>query len=207
MDMMIDAVLPLLSDGDTIIDGGNADFNATRRRFALLEGTGKHFVGMGVSGGAEGARHGPSMMVGGSDHSWSQMKPMAEAIAAVEANETATIEAFLAKDLDALADTWTEDYIFVDETFGDYVEGKAANRALNADVIKWADPDKTRVLDRFVSEDGTFAVSTWEWIGTNYFGNPFDLPFAMVAEYRDGKIAKQTIYYASPDARSQLLGG
>ena len=132
---------------------------------------------------------------------------MAEAIAAVEANETATIEAFLAKDLDALADTWTEDYIFVDETFGDYVEGKAANRALNADVIKWADPDKTRVLDRFVSEDGTFAVSTWEWIGTNYFGNPFDLPFAMVAEYRDGKIAKQTIYYASPDARSQLLGG
>jgi len=131
----------------------------------------------------------------------------AEAIAAVEANETAHNEAFLAKDLDALADTWTEDYIFVDETFGDYVEGKAANRALNANVIKWADPDKTRVLDRFVSEDGTFAVSTWEWIGTNYLGNPFDLPFVMVAEYRDDKISKQTIYYASPDARSQLLGG
>ena len=90
---------------------------------------------------------------------------------------------------------------------GDYVEGKAANRALNANVIKWADPGKTRVLDRFVSEDGTFAVSTWEWIGTNYLGNPFDLPFAMVAEYRDDKISKQTIYYASPDARSQLLGG
>ena len=67
----------------------------------------------------------------------------AEAIAAVEANETAHNEAFLAKDLDALADTWTEDYIFVDETFGDYVEGKAANRALNANVIKWADPGKT----------------------------------------------------------------
>jgi len=131
----------------------------------------------------------------------------AEAIAAVEANETAHNEAFLAKDLDALADTWTEDYIFVDETFGDYVEGKAANRALNANVIKWADPDKTRVLDRFVSEEGTFAVSTWEWIGTNAFGKPFDLPFVMVAEYRDGKIAKQAIYYASPDARSQLLGG
>ena len=131
----------------------------------------------------------------------------AEAIAAVEANKTAHNEAFLAKDLDALADTWTEDYIFVDETFGDYVEGKAANRALNANVIKWADPDKTRVLDRFVSEDGTFAVSTWEWIGTNYVGNPFDLPFAMVAEYRDDKISKQTIYYASPDAYGQLMGG
>ena len=131
----------------------------------------------------------------------------AEAIAVVEANETATIEAFLAKDLDALADTWTEDYIFVDETFGDYVEGKAANRAMNASVIKYADPDKTRVLDRFVSEDGTFAVSTWEWIGTNDFGKPFDLPYAIVAEYRDGKIAKHTIYYASPDAYGQLMGG
>ncbi len=82
MDAMIDAVLPLLGDGDTIIDGGNADFNATRRRFERLAGTGAHFVGMGVSGGAEGARHGPSMMVGGSAHSWEQMRPMVEAIAA-----------------------------------------------------------------------------------------------------------------------------
>jgi 6-phosphogluconate dehydrogenase len=82
MDAMIAAVTPLLSDGDTIIDGGNADFNATRARDAALQGTGIHFVGMGVSGGEEGARHGPSMMVGGSDHSWAQLKPMAEAIAA-----------------------------------------------------------------------------------------------------------------------------
>ncbi|KEJ89796.1 NADP-dependent phosphogluconate dehydrogenase [Sulfitobacter donghicola] len=82
MDAMIETVLPLLEEGDTIIDGGNADFNDTRRRFARLEGTGAHFVGMGVSGGEKGARHGPSMMVGGTDHSWTQLKPMAEAIAA-----------------------------------------------------------------------------------------------------------------------------
>lgn len=82
MDAMIDAVRPLLADGDTIIDGGNADFNATRERNDALDGTGVHFVGMGVSGGEEGARHGPSMMVGGSDHAWAQFRPMAEAIAA-----------------------------------------------------------------------------------------------------------------------------
>jgi 6-phosphogluconate dehydrogenase len=82
MDMMIETVKPLLSEGDTIIDGGNADFNETRRRSAELDGTGLHFVGMGVSGGEDGARHGPSMMVGGTDHSWTQLKPMAEAIAA-----------------------------------------------------------------------------------------------------------------------------
>ncbi|MEP5031824.1 MAG: NADP-dependent phosphogluconate dehydrogenase, partial [Marinomonas sp.] len=82
MDAMIAEALPLLTQGDTIIDGGNADFNETRRRSAQLEGTGVHFVGMGVSGGEKGARHGPSMMVGGSAHSWAQLRPMAEAIAA-----------------------------------------------------------------------------------------------------------------------------
>ncbi len=82
MDAMIKAVTPYLDEGDTLIDGGNADFNATRRRSADLDGTGLHFVGMGVSGGAEGARKGPSMMVGGTAHSWAQLRPMAEAIAA-----------------------------------------------------------------------------------------------------------------------------
>jgi 6-phosphogluconate dehydrogenase len=82
MDMMIEVIKPLLSKGDTIIDGGNADFNETRRRSAALDGTGLHFVGMGVSGGEDGARYGPSMMVGGTVHSWTQLKPMAEAIAA-----------------------------------------------------------------------------------------------------------------------------
>ncbi|MFL4468530.1 NADP-dependent phosphogluconate dehydrogenase [Tateyamaria armeniaca] len=82
MDAMIKEVRVLLGEGDTIIDGGNADFNDTRARNEALDDTGIHFVGMGVSGGAEGARNGPSMMVGGSDHAWDQFRPMAEAIAA-----------------------------------------------------------------------------------------------------------------------------
>ncbi|MGJ8627569.1 MAG: NADP-dependent phosphogluconate dehydrogenase [Sulfitobacter sp.] len=82
MDDMIAAISPFLETGDTIIDGGNADFNATRRRSEAMIGTGLHFVGMGVSGGEEGARHGPSMMVGGTEHSWQQLRPMVEAIAA-----------------------------------------------------------------------------------------------------------------------------
>lgn len=82
MDEMIEMVAPLLENGDTIIDGGNADFHDTRRRSALLSEIGLHFVGMGVSGGEQGARHGPSMMVGGSDHSWMQLKDVLRAIAA-----------------------------------------------------------------------------------------------------------------------------
>jgi len=82
VDSMIRKFRTLLDDGDTLIDGGNADFNLTERRTRELEDTGLHFVGMGVSGGEEGARHGPSMMVGGTDHSWAQLRPMAEAMAA-----------------------------------------------------------------------------------------------------------------------------
>ena len=60
MDMMIDTITPLLDAGDTIIDGGNANFHDTRRRSALMAKQDLHFVGMGVSGGESGARHGRS---------------------------------------------------------------------------------------------------------------------------------------------------
>lgn len=82
LDDMIARIRPLLAPGDTIIDAGNADFNDTRARAQDLTATGLHYVGMGVSGGATGARRGPSMMFGGSDHSWQRFRPMAEAIAA-----------------------------------------------------------------------------------------------------------------------------
>jgi hypothetical protein len=131
---------------------------------------------------------------------------LSETIAEVEANETANIEAFLSKDLDALMDTFTDDVVFVDETYGDYVEGKDAYTKMNAIVMEFTDPEETEVLDHFISEDGARAASTWEWVGINYWGNPFSLPHSIINEYRDGKIARQTIYYASPDAYSQLMG-
>jgi len=82
MDEMLGAVTPLLAPGDTVIDGGNADFHDTRRRAADLAARDLHFVGLGVSGGEAGARHGPSLMVGGSDHSWQQLCAILTAIAA-----------------------------------------------------------------------------------------------------------------------------
>ena len=82
MDMLIERFTPFLEPGDTIIDGGNANFHDTRRRSADLAKKDLHFVGMGVSGGEEGARFGPSIMVGGTDHSWQQLKDILRAIAA-----------------------------------------------------------------------------------------------------------------------------
>jgi 6-phosphogluconate dehydrogenase len=81
-DAVIDEFAPLLEPGDMIIDGGNAHFLDTRRREQALHEQGIHFVGSGVSGGEEGALHGPSVMPGGSAESYAVLGPMLEAISA-----------------------------------------------------------------------------------------------------------------------------
>ena len=81
-DAVIDEFAPLLEPGDMLIDGGNAHFRDTRRREAKLKEQNLHFVGMGVSGGEEGALHGPSIMPGGSAESYQALGPMLETISA-----------------------------------------------------------------------------------------------------------------------------
>ncbi|HET9969993.1 MAG TPA: NADP-dependent phosphogluconate dehydrogenase [Streptosporangiaceae bacterium] len=81
-DAVIDEFAPLLQPGDMIIDGGNAHFHDTRRREARFREQGLHFVGMGVSGGEEGALNGPSIMPGGSQESYQALGPMLETISA-----------------------------------------------------------------------------------------------------------------------------
>lgn len=82
VDDVIEELTPLLDKGDILIDGGNSHFTDTNRRVELLEAKGLHFFGMGVSGGEEGARKGPSMMPGGDKDAYAVMKPIFEAIAA-----------------------------------------------------------------------------------------------------------------------------
>ncbi|GAA4524899.1 NADP-dependent phosphogluconate dehydrogenase [Chelativorans composti] len=82
VDQQVAALRPLLDPGDIIIDAGNANFRDTRRRMNELAGTGLDFIGMGVSGGEDGARHGPSLMVGGPEASYRRIEPILNAIAA-----------------------------------------------------------------------------------------------------------------------------
>ncbi len=81
-DAVIDTLAPLLEDGDVLVDGGNALWTDTERREKDLADRGIHFVGMGVSGGEEGALNGPSIMPGGTDHAWDTLKDALEAISA-----------------------------------------------------------------------------------------------------------------------------
>lgn len=82
VDDVIEELLPLIDKGDLIIDGGNTYYTDTNRRFDYLNSKGIHFFGMGVSGGEEGARRGPSMMPGGDKEAYNVVKPIFEAIAA-----------------------------------------------------------------------------------------------------------------------------
>lgn len=82
VDAMLDTLTPLLEAGDIVIDGGNSYFEDTRRRSAKLAERGMEFVGMGVSGGEEGALHGPSLMPGCSRKAYVQLEPMLQAISA-----------------------------------------------------------------------------------------------------------------------------
>ncbi|MFQ6552981.1 NADP-dependent phosphogluconate dehydrogenase [Aestuariibius insulae] len=82
IDDVIADMIPHLDKGDTIIDAGNTDYTDTIRRTKELEEKGLSFIGMGVSGGEDGARHGPSIMVGGTPDAWEGMRPVIEAIAA-----------------------------------------------------------------------------------------------------------------------------
>ena len=82
VDSVIGELAPLLEQGDVIVDGGNSLFTDTQRREAELQSKGIHFVGMGVSGGEEGALKGPSLMPGGSRESWEIIAPIFRKIAA-----------------------------------------------------------------------------------------------------------------------------
>jgi 6-phosphogluconate dehydrogenase len=82
VDEMIAQLVPLLAPGDLIIDGGNSFYEDTIRRAQDLAGKGLRFIGTGVSGGEEGARHGPSLMPGGDPEAWPLVKDIFKAIAA-----------------------------------------------------------------------------------------------------------------------------
>lgn len=82
VDDLIEKIIPHLEEGDIIIDGGNSHFPDTMRRTEYVESKGLRYIGTGVSGGEEGALHGPSMMPGGTPEAWPFVKDIFQSIAA-----------------------------------------------------------------------------------------------------------------------------
>lgn len=82
VDQIIDSLRPLLDPGDIVIDGGNSLFRDSQRRWETLDKDGLRFLGMGISGGEDGARYGPSIMPGGDPEAWPVVRDMFQGIAA-----------------------------------------------------------------------------------------------------------------------------
>lgn len=82
VDAVIAELVPLLEPGDTLIDGGNSYYQETINRESMLNAKGLYFIGLGISGGEEGARHGPSLMAGGTETAYANSRDILEAIAA-----------------------------------------------------------------------------------------------------------------------------
>jgi 6-phosphogluconate dehydrogenase len=82
VDLLLEALIPLLNQDDIIIDGGNSEYHDTDRRIKLCSDKRIHFVGTGISGGEEGALTGPSLMVGGVPEAWPSIKKIFQSIAA-----------------------------------------------------------------------------------------------------------------------------
>ncbi|XP_049885938.1 6-phosphogluconate dehydrogenase, decarboxylating [Pectinophora gossypiella] len=87
VDEFVKKLLPLLEKGDIIIDGGNSQYTDTQKWCKELKPTGIRYIGMGVSGGEDGARYGPSLMPGGDPEAWPHVKPIFQAICAKANNE------------------------------------------------------------------------------------------------------------------------
>lgn len=97
VDDLIDQLVPLLEQGDILIDGGNSFFEDTIRRTRRVESAGLYYIGSGVSGGEEGALKGPSIMPGGSKEAWPHIEPMFMAISA-KANDGTPCCAWMGSD-------------------------------------------------------------------------------------------------------------
>jgi len=86
IDYVIEDLLPYLTEGDTLIDGGNSNYKKTKERSEYLNSKNIYFIGTGVSGGEEGALKGPSIMPGGSKETYNSIAPFLDAIAAKDKN-------------------------------------------------------------------------------------------------------------------------
>ena len=203
VDEFIDQVLPHLEPGDIVIDGGNSLFQDTIRRTRHVESKGLLYIGTGVSGGEEGARHGPSIMPGGSPAAWPHVQPIFQAIAAkvddglpccdwvgengaghyvkmvhngIEYGDMQLIcEAYhIMKD--GLGMTPDE----MHEVFKEWNEGELQSYLIEItrDILAYRDEDGTPMVDKILDTAGQKGTGKWTVISSQEMG----IPITLIAE-------------------------
>lgn len=200
VDQFIDALTPLLEEGDIIIDGGNSNYPDSTRRMKALEEKGLIFIGAGVSGGEEGARFGPSIMPGGNPAGWPAVKPIFQAISAKTDSGEACCDwvgregaGHFVKmvhngieygDMQLIS----EAYHFMKEGLGmNHDEMQATMKAWNkteldsylmeisADIVGYRDENGEIVLEKILDTAGQKGTGKWTGINALDFGIPLTL--------------------------------
>jgi len=206
VDIVIDQLKPLLESGDMIIDGGNSLYEETERRTKDLEATGLGFVGMGVSGGEEGALHGPSLMPGGTDTAYQELEPILTKIAAqVDDGPCVTyigpggaghyvkmvhngIEygdmQLIAEAYDLLKHGLGLDHKQLHQVFSEWNTTDELNSFLieiTADIFKYIDPDTNQPLvDLILDSAGQKGTGRWTVVSSLELGVPIPTMYAAV---------------------------
>lgn len=205
LDSVIASLSPLLDKGDLIADLGNSYYKETERRVAELEAKGLMFLGMGISGGAEGARHGPAIMAGGSVESWARVKaPLQDASAKFGDDpccdwfgpggsghfikmlhngiEYADMQ-MIAEAYGVMRDGWGMDARAIGDVFASWMEGPLNSYLIEiaAEVARAVDP-KTGVamLDVILDKAGQKGTGRWSVIEGLHLGAPVSMMQAAV---------------------------
>ena len=199
VDAVIEQLLPLMDKGDIIIDGGNSNYDDSERRAAQLGELGFLFVGSGVSGGEEGARHGPSLMPGGHREAWPAIKPIFQSIAAkTESGEPCCdwvgdggaghfvkmvhngIEygdmQLICEAYHFMQDALGMDNAAMADTFADWNKGALDSYLIEitADILAFKD-EQGHVVDRVMDKAGQKGTGKWTGINALELGIPLTL--------------------------------
>jgi 6-phosphogluconate dehydrogenase len=206
VDGVIQELKPLLEPGDMIIDGGNSLYEDTERRTKELEATGLGFVGMGVSGGEEGALHGPSLMPGGTQSAYKDLEPILTKIAAqVDDGPCVTFIGpggaghyvkmvhngieygdmqLIAEAYDVLANGLGLNNQQLHEVFKQWNETQELNSFLieiTADIFSYIDPQSQKpLIDMIVDAAGQKGTGLWTIINSLKLGVPIPTMYAAV---------------------------
>ncbi|MBT8197309.1 MAG: decarboxylating NADP(+)-dependent phosphogluconate dehydrogenase, partial [Acidimicrobiia bacterium] len=225
VDATIDSLIPLLDDGDIIIDGGNSLYTDTIARTKRVEAAGLRFIGTGVSGGEEGARRGPSIMPGGSEEAWPFVKDIFQSIAAsvdevpccdwVGADGAGHYVKMVHNgieygDMQVIAEAYDimhrglgMTHEEMHEVFAEWDRGKLDSYLIEitTDIMAFRDEDGSPLLEKILDAAGQKGTGKWTVISSMELGQPMTL----VAEAVYGRIVS-----ALKDQRvsaSEVLGG
>ncbi|MGO3183863.1 MAG: NADP-dependent phosphogluconate dehydrogenase [Aequorivita sp.] len=231
VDVVIEELLPVLDKGDIIIDGGNSHFTDTERRYKDLEEKGFRFLGMGISGGEEGARKGPSMMPGGDKKAYDAVEEILKKIAA-HVNDEPTVAYMGARSAGhfvkmvhngieyALMQLLSETYEVmknglrmdnkeIHAVFENWNEGRLQSYLveITRDIFAYKNPgDKSLLLNEIKDEAEATGTGKWTSQAAMDLGLPvpiIDISVAMrdLSKYKDLRVKASTMYPSSQEVK------